>query len=173
MFDANIYIERRKLLKQQIKSAVILFPGNEEAPMNYPANPYNFRQDSSFLYYWGLDFPGLAAIIDVENDEEIIYGEDFSVDDIVWMGPQETMAEKAKRVGVSATSKVSALDEKIKHALRTGRRIHYLPQYRSDCLLKISQLTGVRTALVNEFASRDLIKAVVNQRSIKSAEEVE
>ncbi|MCK4445768.1 MAG: aminopeptidase P N-terminal domain-containing protein, partial [Candidatus Marinimicrobia bacterium] len=91
MFKTETYIQRRQRLREQIKSGVILFLGNEESPMNYTDNPYHFRQDSSFLYFWGLDFPGLAAVIDIDQDEETLFGYDFTVDDIVWMGPQKTI----------------------------------------------------------------------------------
>ena len=173
MFESKIYINRRKQLKDQIKSGLILFLGNEESPMNYPANIYTFRQDSSFLYYWGLDFPGLTAIIDVDNNQEIIYGYDFTVDDIVWMGPQQTMAEKAKRVGVDLSEPLEKLEEKIKQALHQGRKFHYLPQYRHDNIIKIEKLTGIHNSAVNDNVSKDLIKAVVSQRSTKSIEEIE
>ncbi|MCK4815921.1 aminopeptidase P N-terminal domain-containing protein [bacterium] len=96
MFSKEIYMQRRKLLKERFHSGVLLFPGNSESPMNYPANAFPFRQDSTFLYYWGLDFPDLVAMIDIDEDEEIIFGYDFTVDDIIWMGPQETIAERAQ-----------------------------------------------------------------------------
>ena len=172
MFKPTTYIKRRKKLKQQLKSGVVIFPGNEESPMNYPANTLPFRQDSSFLYYFGLDFPGLVAVIDIDENEEIIYGYDYTVDDIVWMGPQATLAEKAKKIGISKAEATEKLDEKIKQALRSGRKVHYLPQYRHDNLIKIESLTGIDNSLVNEFSSKELINAVVAQRSFKSEEEI-
>ncbi|MBC8181926.1 aminopeptidase P family protein [candidate division KSB1 bacterium] len=172
MFKPITYIKKRKKLKEQLKSGIIIFPGNAESPMNYTANTYPYRQDSSFLYFYGLDFPGLAAIIDIDNDEEIIYGYNYTVDDIVWMGPQETLAEKAKKVGVNKAEATEKLDEKIKEALRSGRTVHYLPQYRFDNLIQIEKLTGIHNSLVNDFSSKELIKAVVAQRTFKSGEEV-
>ncbi len=114
MFDKKTYIQRREKLKKQIGSGVILLLGNEESPMNYPANTFNFRQDSSFLYFFGLDFPGLAAIIDVDNNEETIFGYDFTVDDIVWMGPQEKLIDQANKVGVAKAEPTEKLNDKIK-----------------------------------------------------------
>jgi len=173
MFKADTYIQRRKKLKEKIKSGVLFFLGNEESPMNYPSNPFGFRQDSTFLYYWGLDFPGLAAIIDVDQEEEVIFGCDYTVDDIIWMGPQKTMIEKARQIGVKQTQPPESLEGKIKEALQKNRVIHFLSQYRPENIIHISKLTGIPNALVNESASTELVKAVVAQRSIKSNEEVE
>ena len=172
MFDKNTYIERRKKLKEQVGSGIIIFPGNENSPMNYPANEYQFRQDSSFLYFFGLDFNGLAGLIDVDNNEETIFGYDFTVDDIVWMGPQEKLIQKAQRIGVANAEPTDKLDEKIKEAIKQGRKVHFLPQYRHDNIIKIEKLTGIHNSLVNDYASNELIKAVVAQRSIKSDEEI-
>lgn len=172
MFDKNTYIQRRAKLKKQIGSGLILLLGNENSPMNYPANEYQFRQDSSFLYFFGLDFNGLAGVIDVDNDQETIFGYDFSVDDIVWMGPQEKLIDKAKNVGVANAEPTEKLHDKIKDAMKQGRRIHYLPQYRHDNIIKTEKLTGIHNSLVNDYASKELIKAVVVQRSIKSDEEI-
>lgn len=173
MFKAETYIQKRQRLKEQIKSGVILFLGNEESPMNYTDNPYHFRQDSSFLYFWGLDSPGLAAVIDVEQDEETLFGYDFTVDDIVWMGPQKTIAERAQQVGVNRSAPLEKLDAKIREVFQQGRRIHYLPQYRPGNVVKMEILTGIHNSLVNDYASKELIRAVVSQRSIKSNEEIE
>jgi len=172
MLDKNTYIERRIKLKEQVGSGVIIFPGNENSPMNYPANEYQFRQDSSFLYFFGLDFNGLTGVIDVDNDQETIFGYDFTVDDIVWMGPQEKLIQKAQRIGVANAEPTDKLDEKIKEAIKQGRKVHFLPQYRHDNIIKIEKLTGIHNSLVNDYASNELIKAVVAQRSIKSDEEI-
>ena len=173
MFNEEIYIQRRKQLKEQLKSGVVLFLGNEESPMNYPDNTYHFRQDSSFLYYWGLDEPGLAAVIDIDEDTEKVYGYDFTVDDIVWMGPQATIAQKAQQIGAGGSGSLEDLDSKMKDVVGKKGIVHYLPQYRADNLLKIERLAGIHNSKVNEKASVDFIKAVVAQRSIKSADEVE
>jgi len=172
MFKAKTYIDRRKVLKKKLDSGVFLFLGNEESPMNYPANTFHFRQDSSFLYYWGLDFPGLAAIIDIDNNREIIFGYNYTIDDIIWMGPQETLAEKAQQVGVKETRATEELEKYIKDAIRQKQRIYYLPQYRFDNLMKVEHLTGIRSAVVNDYASAELIHAVVSQRVIKEEQEI-
>ena len=172
MFARDVYIQRRKVLRNRVGSGLILFLGNEESPMNYPANPFPFRQDSSFLYYWGLDFPGLAAVLDVDSGTETLFGTDFTVDDIIWMGPQKTLAEKAGEVGVGAARPTNDLKTCLNEAVNQGRKIHYLAPYRSENLIKIEDLTGIPLIQVCEKASEDLIRAVVAQRSIKSEDEV-
>ena len=153
MFNSEVYIERRKTLKEKIKTGVILFLGNEESPMNYTANTYNFRQDSTFLYYFGLDVPGLSALIDVNNDQEIIFGYEFTVDDIVWMGPQEPLVEKAQKAGVKQAMPLEKLEELIKNAINSKRQLHYLPQYRHDNIIKLEKLSGIHNSEINKIAS--------------------
>ncbi len=172
MFDKNVYIERRKLLKKQIKSGVIFILGNVESPMNYPANTYPFRQDSNFLYFFGLDKPGFAGIIDVEEDNDYIYGEDFTIDDIIWMGPQPTVKKLAQGVGVTLTGTSAELAEKLKDVISKGRKVHYLPPYRAENTLQLEKLLGIATADIKNNASVELIKAIVAQRSFKSDAEV-
>ena len=172
MFDKNVYIERRKLLKKQIKSGVILILGNIESPMNYPANPYPFRQDSNFLYFFGLDKPGFAGIIDGEEDNDYIYGEDFTIDDIVWMGPQPTVKELARGAGVSLTGTLAELAEKLKETRSKGLKVHYLPPYRAENTLQLEKLLGIATTDIKNNASVELIKAIATQRSFKSDAEV-
>ena len=173
MFSKETYILRRANLKKQIKSGLILFLGNDDSSMNYPANIYHYRQDSSFLYYFGLDVPGLAAVIDVDSNEETIFGYDYTVDDIVWMGPQDTLAEKAARIGVANAAPTENFSEVVKKALSQNRQIHYLPQYRHDNIIKLSEIMNIKPAQVNDKISMELIKAVVAQRSYKSDEEIE
>lgn len=172
MFDKKTYVQRRETLKKQVGAGLLLFLGNEDSPMNYPANTFNFRQDSSFLYFFGLDFPGLAAIIDIDNNQEVIFGYDFAVDDIVWMGPQEQLIEKASKVGVAQAEPTEKLLETIKAAIKNKRKVHFLPQYRHDNLIKIENLTGIHHSMVNDYASKDLVTAVIAQRVIKSDEEI-
>lgn len=172
MFKSDTYIERRKQLKEQIGSGIILFQGNEDSPMNYPDNPYSFRQDSSFLYFFELDFPGLAAVIDIDQGTECIFGNDLTVDDIIWMGPESALKEKCEKVGVSQSAPSEKLAETLKEALREGREIHFLPQYRADNLLKIEKLLHIPSDENHLRVSEKLIKAVVAQRSIKSEEEI-
>jgi Xaa-Pro aminopeptidase len=172
MFEANVYVERRKLLKEQIKSGIILLLGNVESPMNYPANPYHFRQDSSFLYFFGLDNPGFNGLIDVEEGKDYIYGEDFTIDDIIWMGPQPKVKELAQGVGVSQTGTPAQLAEKLDNAIRQNRKIHFLPPYRPENLLQLQTLLGITGSSIKKYASVELIKAVIAQRSLKSAAEI-
>ncbi len=173
MFSTETYIERRKKLKGLVKSGIIFFPGNVETPMNYSANIYRFRQDSSFLYYWGLDAPNLAAIIDLENDKEIIFGNDREIDDVVWMGPEKPLAERAKRVGVNNTEPFNNIDDALQSAIKNGRKVHFLPQYQSEIKLQFASWLGIRPRSINDYSSKELIKAVVSQRSIKSDAEVD
>lgn len=172
MFETNIYVEKRNILKNKFDSGVLLFLGNEETPANYTANTYAFRQDSSFLYYFGIDRAGFAAIIDIDNNLETIFANDFSIDDIVWMGPQLKVSELAENAGIYRTAPQEKLAEQITNAIRKGRKIHFLPQYRTENTLKVSSLTGLNFSNVNDYVSEKLIKAVVNQRSVKSEEEI-
>lgn len=172
MFSANTYVERRSKLKSKIKSGILLIPGNEEAPMNYPANSYTYRQDSTFLYYFGLDRDGLFAVIDVDNDKDLIFGYDYTIDDIVWMGPQPKIAESAQKVGVSETYSLEKLDDFIKDAKASGRVIHYLPQYRFQNMIRLEKLLGTKSYEINNHRSEEFTIAVIEQRSIKSKEEL-
>ncbi|MFQ6113426.1 MAG: aminopeptidase P family protein [bacterium] len=172
MFNAEIYRQRRNLLKQQIGSGFILFLGNQESPMNYADNPYPFRQDSSFLYFWGLDSPGLAAIINVDEDKEVLLGNDLTVEQIVWTGPQETISKKAEKAGVTASRPLHELEPLVKKANQKGQTVHYLPQYRADNKLLLSSLMEIEASKINQSVSTDLVKAVISQRSIKSEEEI-
>lgn len=172
MFSTKIYTARRNQLKKKIKSGVILFLGNNEAPMNYTDNTYRYRQDSTFLYYFGIDEAGFAAVIDIDENKEIIFGNDFSIDDIVWMGPQKSVKEKAAKVGVKSTFELSGLNKFIQEAISKGRKIHFIPQYRYDNMLFLQQLLGIDALRINEYASNELLFSVAEQRSIKAKEEI-
>ncbi|MBP1635406.1 MAG: Xaa-Pro aminopeptidase [Acidobacteria bacterium] len=172
MFDARVYVDRRSGLQRQFRHGLLLFVGNADAPMNYADNAYHFRQDSSFLYYWGVDDPNMVAVLDVDAGRHAIYGNDFTVDDIVWRGPQPRVAERAARAGVTETARLDALPQALGEAVRAGRRIHFLPQYRADNAQLIERLLGIRAEAVNEHASVALCQAIVSQRAIKSADEI-
>ena len=172
MFDTKIYVQRRKTLKKAIGSGFVLFLGNDEAPMNYTDNQYAFRQDSTFLYYFGIDHPGLAAAIDVDEGKEYIFGNDVTIDDIVWMGPQPTISERAKEVGVKNTTSISGMEKMIKNVMAQGRQVHYLPQYRAFNILKIEHLLGIHPKRMKEYSSEKLILAIAEQRVIKAPEEI-
>jgi Xaa-Pro aminopeptidase len=172
MFDQSTYVTRRARLARSLGSGLALFLGNPESPMNYAANTFHFRQDSSFLYYWGLDDPDLAALIDVDERTEAVFGDDYTVDDIVWRGPQPTIAERAARAGVTCSAPRTTLVGRLAQAIRQGRRVHFLPQYIADNRIAVEHLMGIRADAVNDHASVEFVKAVVAQRAIKSAEEI-
>ncbi|MFD3002957.1 aminopeptidase P family protein [Pontibacter toksunensis] len=172
MFHKDTYKQRRAQLKRQVGSGLILLLGNEESSMNYKDNWYPFRQDSSFLYFFGLDQPGLVGVINVDKDTETIYGNEATVDDIVWTGVQEPLKELAARTGVSETKPLAALATDIKNARSRNQPIHFLPPYRPEHQLRLSFWLDVPPHAVKENAYVPLIKAVVAQRSIKSSEEV-
>ncbi len=173
MFKKEVYKERRNRLKKSVKDGIILILGNSDVPMNYPSNTYKWRQDSNFLYFFGLDYQGMAGIIDIDNDTEYIFGNDVSIDDIVWMGPQPTTAELAAQVDVSNTLPFSGLREKIAKAFDLGRKIHFLPPYRAENKLLLENLLGINTAEQKQLASVELIKAIVALRSVKDNYEIE
>ncbi|MHC4741191.1 MAG: aminopeptidase P family protein [Planctomycetota bacterium] len=172
MFAPETYIERRKRLAGDVESGVILLMGNDESPMNYPDNPYHFRQDSSFLYLFGLNSAGLAAVIDVDEGTECVFGNDITVDEIIWMGPQPPLKEKCEAIGVSNSAPFDKLQPVLKAALDKGRTIHILPQYRGDTIIKIADLLGISHGQVNDLVSERLTRAVIAQRSVKSDEEI-
>ncbi|WP_430932104.1 aminopeptidase P family protein [Saccharicrinis sp. 156] len=172
MFSKKTYIERRKVLKERVEKGLILFFGNDESPMNYADNTYHFRQDSTFLYYFGINQPGLAALIDVDNDREIIFGNEYTVEDFVWMGPQATIAEKADACGIKEVVPAKELEKQVKAAKQKGQTIHFLPLYRAENKIKLQELTGIAPNEVATCFSVDLVKAVVSQREIKTEEEI-
>ncbi|MCX7973404.1 MAG: aminopeptidase P family protein [Candidatus Aminicenantes bacterium] len=171
MFEARVYQTRRQALKQKLGSGVALFPGNKEAPINYPANTYYFRQDSSFLYFFGLDSPNLYGLIDIDEDKEIIFGDDLSLEDIIWMGHQPRLQDKAKKVGIKEVRPLKDLEPTIKNFIAQGRKVHYLPPYRPETVLELAQLLEKPAEEIKAGASKDLIKATVALRSVK--EEIE
>ena len=172
MFNKQTYIQRRKILTDKIGTGLILLLGNDESPMNYADNGYHFRQDSTFLYYFGIDFPALAAVIDVDNDRQIVFGDDYTIDDIVWMGPQPTIAERSSESGITHSSPGTVLTTMLHEALKQGREVHYLPPYRPESKLKLQHLLFLHPDQIAQKSSLKLIRAVVSQREIKSAEEI-
>ncbi|MDD5693746.1 MAG: aminopeptidase P family protein [Bacteroidales bacterium] len=172
MFKKNLYISRRKQLRARIRSGIILIPGNTEAAMNYPANTYHFRQDSNFLYYFGLDHPDLIGVIDVDRNEEFIFGNDTDMEDIIWMGPQPTMKERAAEVGIDHTDSFWKVIDVLAPAVKSGRKIHFLPTYRGEQVILLHKLLGLIHSRVNDYASPDLVRAVVEMRSVKDRYEV-
>jgi Xaa-Pro aminopeptidase len=172
MFQKSTYIKRRKELKEKVGKGLILFFGNDESPMNYTDNTYHFRQDSTFLYYFGIQHPGMAAVIDIDNNKETIFGDDFTIDDIVFMGPKPTIAERAEQCGVANVQATSTLGAILSNSKQAAQTIHFLPLYRPENKIKLQELIGIAPAEVATKFSVDLVKAVVSQREIKTAEEI-
>lgn len=172
MFPANVYTERRKKLIDLLKSGVIIFTGNTELPMNYPQNIYHFRQDSSFLYFFGLNEPGLGAIIDIDNNKEILFGDDADIEDVVWTGPLPLLSEKIKNFGVANSAAFSEYATYISDAKKQNRTIHFLPPYNPNTKIFLSNVLGLPVEKLKENASMELMLAVINLRSVKSDEEV-
>ena len=174
MFDKATYVNRRAKLKELVKSGIIILFGNNESPCNFPANGYYpFRQDSSFLYYFGLNRDGLVGVIDIDNDIETLVGNDIDIEDIVWYGSVNSVHDMAESVGVKNTAPMKSLKTICNDAMRQKRRIHFLPPYRHDIKIQIFDLLGVHPVQQKESASMDLIKAVVKMRSTKEAQEIE
>lgn len=170
MFAKETYEQRRALLKKRIGSGVLLFLGNDEQGLNYEDNAFLYRQDSTFLYFFGISAAGLSAIIDVDEDREIIFGDELTIDDIVWMGPQPMLHEKAARVGISEICPAAEIVNYLSKARAAGRTIHYLPPYRAEHKLKLSAWLSLPVSQLE--GSVPFIRAVVAQRNYKSAEEI-
>ncbi len=172
MFSKGTYIQRRQKLAKEVNKGLALFIGNGESPMNYTDNTYRYRQDSTFLYFFGLSHPDLAAVIDVESGEEIIYGDDYTIDHIVWMGNQPTIQDRANNCGVKRSAPSAQLKKDLDEAIAKGRPIHFLPVYRGESKIRIFELLGVLPSEIKEKASLEFVKAVINQRNYKSEEEI-
>lgn len=174
MFSKQTYINRRNELKRLVGEGIVVLFGNNEAPCNYPANAYYpFRQDSSFLYYFGQQRDGLVGVIDIDNDEETLIGNDIDIEDIVWYGSVDSVSDLAAQVGVGQSAPMSHLKTIINSALREKRTIHFLPPYRHDTKIQMFDLLGIHPSQQKEAASLTLIKAIVKMRSRKTAEEIE
>ncbi len=172
MFSAKIYRSRRTALTKKINSGVLLFLGNGYSPMNYQGNPYHFRQDSSFLYYFGLDQPGLVATIDPEEGRTIIYGDELTLDDVVWTGPQPTIRSLAKKVGITEVKTKAELTKYLQAINPINRRVHYLPPYRATNKIKIHEWLNKPMGAIERDYSPALVRAVAEQRSVKKTEEI-
>ncbi len=174
MFSKETYVTRRARLKELVKSGIIILFGNNESPANYPANGYYpFRQDSSFLYYFGLQRDGLTGIIDIDNNTETLVGDDIDIDDIVWYGSVDSVSDMAAMCGVAATAPAKQLQTICNNALKEKRKIHFLPPYRHDTMITVFDLLGIHPSQQRESASQELISAVVKQRSTKSQLEID
>lgn len=170
MFAKETYIQRRELLKKAVGTGILLFLGNDEMGLNYADNAFRYRQDSTFLYFFGLSFAGLSAIIDIDEDKEIIFGDELTIDSIVWMGTQPTLKEKSERVGIKQTMPSASLKKYLTQALHKDQIIHYLPPYRCEHQVKLMEWLDL--PLSKQEGSIPFIRAVVAQRNYKSDEEI-
>lgn len=172
MFDKDVYISRRKRLKELVGNGLVLIVGNSESPMSYADNSYNFIQDSTFLYYFGLNSPDLVGVMDVDSDEDYIFGKEFTMDDIIWMGQQRTFKERAKDVGIENFVELEKMKEILKRDKDNERIIHFTNQYRVENSLKISRLLGLSLDEVNEKFSKRLVDGIIEMRSLKRDYEI-
>lgn len=172
MFSKETYTARRAELKKLMGSGLVLIFGNNDSPVNYPANAYKFRQDSTFLYFFGWQRDGLVGVIDVDNDREYLVGDEIDIDDIVWYGSVTSVSEMAAQAGVARTAKMRELSGIVDAARSSGQEIHFLPPYRFDTKIQIMDLLGLHPSMQKEAASIKLINAVVTLRSVKSDEEI-
>lgn len=173
MFSKETYIGRRRVLRERVsRKGLILLPGNSEASRNYPDNGYHFRQDSNFLYFYGIKQPDLVGLLDIDAGEDWLFGDDLSMDDIIWTGPQPTISELGAMCGVTNTAALAVLQEKLTLAIKRGRPIHFLPPYRADDKLKLSRWLGICPDALADRISIELAIAVVSLRDKKSPEEI-
>lgn len=174
MFSTDTYVRRRATLRKLVDSGIIILFGNNESPANYPSNAYYpFRQDSSFIYYFGLHRDGLVGVIDIDNDSETLIGNDIDIEDIVWFGSVDSVSDMAAQSGVAHTAPMKELKSICNKALESHRKIHFLPPYRHDTMIQIMDLLGIHPGLQRESASLELIKAVVKMRATKEQQEID
>ena len=172
MFDSKIYSKRRKLLKKEFSNGILLFLGNTELPMNYPQNVFHFRQDSTFLYFFGLNEPRMAAIIDIDHNKEIIFGDDVEIEDIIWTGPLPLLKDKIDKVGVTNCAPFKEFIAYVEKAKNENRKIHFLPPYHPNNQILLNSILGIPFKELKQNASLEFIKAIVNLRSVKGKEEI-
>ena len=187
MFNSDVYVKRRRALVEGMAArdarGIAVFLGNVDAAANYRGNDYKFRQDSNFLYYWGIDEPCFAAVLDLESGEEYLYGNDVDIDDIIWMGPQPSVASKGALIGCASTAPFAEFEKAVASAVAAGRPVHFLPPARYYNQYKLAELTGIPAAAVRKVApmdvdggrhaSEELVKSVVAQRLVKEQCEIE
>lgn len=173
MFTSKTYIDRREVLKKSLKSGLVLFLGHDDTPMNYKDNPYHFRQDSTFLYYFGISNGSLAGVIDLDSDKDIIFGDDSSIEDVVFMGPLPTIKERAALCGITDTRPYLKLNNYIENALNKKQPIHFIPLYRAESKIKLMELTAIMPKDAEASASIDLVNAIIKQREFKTNEEIQ
>ena len=173
MFTKETYIGRRAELCRRVGKGLILLPANPEVPNNYPNNTYYYRQDSTFRYFFGLDVPSLIGLLDAESGEAMLFGDDFTVEDIIWTGPMPTIQEQGAEVGVDKTFPRNDIRNVLRKAIEQNRPVHYLPPYRAELKIEVADMLGIRLGMLHERKSLDLMFAVAEMREKKSAEEIE
>ena len=173
IFDRDVYIQRRQQLRSKLTNGLVLLLGNEDSSMNYKDNCYPFRQDSTFLYYIGIDQPGLAVLFDLDENKEILFGENASIDDIIWTGPQPLVQELAEAVGIAASDNGAKLANLLAAARKAQRPIHILPPYRPENKIKLAAWLDCPIAQLEQFVSEPLIRSVISQREIKEDREIQ
>ena len=172
MFDKKIYAARRAKLRQSLKGGLVFFPGNPEVPCNYAGNTYPFRQDSNFLYFFGLQKPDMYGVIDLDADKDYLYADDLTMDDIIWMGHLPSVADMAAEVGIADTAPVEELRNLLHKAALSRRRVHFVAPYNMQIAQKMSEWLSIPVAKLKDSQSVELIKAISDQRSIKGKEEL-
>lgn len=173
MFEKEVYAGRRAALKKAMTKGLAFFVANDEASMNYPDNTYHYRQDSNFSYFFGLDHPDLVGVIDFESGEEILFGQEVTIDDIIWCGPLPTLPEQGAMTDITDTRDINRFPEYLQSAIEKKRNIHILPPYRGDMLIKLSHWFDTTTDGVQQYVSQHLIEEVVKLRQVKSSIEIE
>jgi Xaa-Pro aminopeptidase len=172
MFDKHVYEERRNRLREKMKRGIILIPGNRESPMNYTDNTYHFRQDSTFLYLFGLDMPGLFGIIDANTGKDTLYGDDTAIEDIIWMGSKPSVKELAASVGVENTAPFKEFFGIVTQSIGKQSLVHFITPFRADIKLLLSELLGIRPSRLAGYASAELVRSLVAMRSVKDEFEI-
>lgn len=180
MFSKEVYARRRQTLVAKMadsaaegKRGIALFIGNTEAPAQYKDNCYKFRQDSTWLYFFGIDQPLYAAIIDLDNGNETIFANDVEIGDIIWMGPQPSVASVAASVGVEKSAPYTDLNAAVAKVLAEGRPVHFVKPSRYYNTMKIASLLGCGTEEVAGRFSLALTKAIISMRLVKEDCEIE
>ena len=172
MFSKDTYISRRKRLADLVGNGLVIFMGNNDAPCNYPANTYKFRQDSCFLYYFGQEREGLVGVIDIDGGKEYLFGDDIDINDIIWTGYVPSVKDLAAEVGISGSGSMKDFEHLVSQSKASGQAIHFPPPYRHDRMIYLGDLLGIHPLDLKEAASLPLIHAIVEMRAVKSDEEV-
>lgn len=172
LFSPDTYSRRREILAKEVGHGLIWILGNSEAPKNYMDNPYPFRQDSSFLYYAGIDHPDLSLLLDVDAGKTYLCGDDRSVDLVVWMGPMPSLSELGAKVGIEHTLTTRQLDDRLDQAVSRSEKVHFLPPYRGHSAIRVATCLKKDIGRLTTEASDSLIRAIVKQRSVKEAQEL-